>query len=431
MITNERQYRTSRTQLAELRRSLRALEERGTPSADVDALVRAEVEALRSEVELITQQLREYESLKSGTVTSFSASSLDQLPELLIRARIARGLSQRALAHLLGVREQQIQRYEAEAYASASLRRLSEVAAALELDINEVAELRSPVTAESTPAANDINWNSFPIRDMYRRNWFDVLGFKDSLAVACANGAELAEQFVKLAMPRRQLACLKQRIRSGSTMDTYALWAWQCRVILLAGEGPATVKFKRSAMTDIWFRKLVQASRLEDGPAQCRRILSSIGIALVIEPHLPQTYLDGAAFLLPDGSPVVAMTLRYDRLDNFWFVLLHELAHVLKHLRRGVLESIFDDCESTPNAFEEEADRLAQDVLIPTQVWDTALARYLRSEESVRDLAAQLRIHPSIIAGRIRREAGNYALLGDLLGGGEVRRLFPEARFAQ
>ncbi|NJL20730.1 MAG: hypothetical protein HC895_07860 [Leptolyngbyaceae cyanobacterium SM1_3_5] len=45
--------------------------------------------------------------------------------------------------------------------------------------------------------------------------------------------------------------------------------------------------------------------------------------------HLPQTYLDGAALLLPDGTPVVALTLRYDRIDNFWFVLLHELGHIL------------------------------------------------------------------------------------------------------
>ena len=68
--------------------------------------------------------------------------------------------------------------------------------------------------------------------------------------------------------------------------------------------------------------------------------LAHSGIPLVVEPHLPQTYLDGAAFLLPAGRPVIGLTLRYDRLDNFWFVLFHELAHVVKHLRKDRLEAI-------------------------------------------------------------------------------------------
>ena len=63
-------------------------------------------------------------------------------------------------------------------------------------------------------------------------------------------------------------------------------------------------------------------------PAPPRSSSDRHGIPLVIERHLPRTYLDGAALRLGDGRPVVALTLRYDRIDSFWFCLLHELAHV-------------------------------------------------------------------------------------------------------
>ncbi len=56
------------------------------------------------------------------------------------------------------------------------------------------------------------------------------------------------------------------------------------------------------------------------------------GIHLILVSHLPKTYLDGAAMLMPNGTPVIGLTLRHDRVDNFWFTLLHELAHVARHL---------------------------------------------------------------------------------------------------
>jgi HTH-type transcriptional regulator / antitoxin HigA len=56
--------------------------------------------------------------------------------------------------------------------------------------------------------------------------------------------------------------------------------------------------------------------------------LAKHGVHLVCLEHLPRTYLDGAALQLPDSTPVVGLRLRYDRLDNFWFCLPHELAHI-------------------------------------------------------------------------------------------------------
>lgn len=214
-------------------------------------------------------------------------------------------------------------------------------------------------------------------------------------------------------------------------MDQYALWAWQCQVLLLAKGLDLPTAFSRASISDEWLKDLVRLSQEDNGPQLAKDALREIGIPLVVEPHLPQTYLDGAAFLLPNGTPIVGMTLRYDRLDNFWFVLIHELVHVRDHLRRGKLEDIFDDLEANRDEMERETDAVAGAILIPEDSWETALPRYLRTEDSVKAFSKELNIHPSIVAGRIRKEADNYVIMRNLVGHGEVRSQFPEVQFAQ
>ena len=143
MITNERQYRISKAQLSRLRKAVEVFNlEESADRVGSKVLAKAELHALRSEVDVLTKQIREYDALKSGSVTVLKADTLQELPSILIRARIAKGLSQRELARLLCVKEQQVQRYESEEYASASLRRLVQIADALQLNISEVAELK-------------------------------------------------------------------------------------------------------------------------------------------------------------------------------------------------------------------------------------------------------------------------------------------------
>ncbi len=169
-------------------------------------------------------------------------------------------------------------------------------------------------------------------------------------------------------------------------------------------------------------------SHSSEGPILAKNYLQAVGIRLVLEPHLPGTHLDGAA-LLDGRDPIIGMTLRHDRVDNFWFVLLHELIHIKEHLQAGQVEQIFDDLEAEPDELERAADELAGRALIPNDVWETALARYIRSEQSVRALADDLGISPAIVAGRIRNEANNYVILNDMVGHGQVRKLFPVVPF--
>ena len=427
MIMNERQYRITKVKISEFTEAVNSFDlDEATQRTGSPVLAKAEIDALRSEVDALSDQLKEYEALKSGAVSVLEADSLEALPILLIRARIARGLSQRQLAEAIGLKEQQIQRYESDRYATANIKRLEEVAKALGLCISEIAEFRPAPGLDVTPHS-EIQWDQFPVKEMYRRHWFE--GFDSSLSAAMSHGVELTREFIQKAMPRRQPAFLRHKARFGTEMNQYALWAWQCRITLLARDAHPPTSFSRNSLSSDWFRELMKLSREDDGPCRAKNALLEIGIPLVVEPHLLQTYLDGVAFLLPSGSPIIGMTLRYDRLDNFWFVLIHELVHVRDHLRKGKLEEIFDDLEAVPNELEKNTDQRAGGIMIPDDLWETALPRYLRTKESVIDFAQEIGVHPAIVAGRIQKEANNYVILSNLVGRGEVRKQFPDVQF--
>jgi len=143
-----------------------------------------------------------------------------------------------------------------------------------------------------------------------------------------------------------------------------------------------------------------------------------------VEPHLPKTYLDGAVMHDADGRPIVALTLRYDRVDNFWFTLMHELAHVSLHLEST--DSIFvDDLDSSSDldATEQQADALAAEALIPAEEWQNVM---IMGEADILDLAHRLNISPAIVAGRWQQEQGNYRKFAKLLGRNQVRCQFDE-----
>ena len=434
MITNERQYKITKRQLVKLQNGVEEFDlEEVAKQAGSKVLAIAELDGLKSETEILRDQLQEYESLKSGVITNFQANSLEELPIMLIRARIARQLSQRELGELIGLKEQQIHRYESEQYASASLRRLREIADSLKLNITEIVGISSisiPSAISTRPTSLD--WSKFPVREMYTRGCFE--GVQGSISDLSHEANELVENFVRTFIKKPTLALHRKLVRSGSQLDYYALLAWECRILALASKVEITKQFQPELLTDQWIESLRKLSNHKDGPAEVTAMLREVGIILIIEPHLPGTHLDGAAMLLNGETPVIGLTLRYDRLDNFWFVLFHELIHVIKHLQKGKLENIFDDLdpdvgENIEEAIEKEADILASNALIPSKDWEKALPRYSRSIESIQSFASKLGISPAIVAGRIRNESKNHAILSDLVGYGEVRKYFPKVKF--
>ena len=147
--------------------------------------------------------------------------------------------------------------------------------------------------------------------------------------------------------------------------DEFALLAWQARVLYLARQLHEQDAIKPFELNEHWLLELTRLTRRKDGPRQARDLLAEHGIALVIERHLPGTYLDGAAMLSAFEPAGGGAHPRYDRLDNFWFVLFHELAHVFLHLTQGMRFDFFDEEEGDKtDRIEQEADAFALNTLI-------------------------------------------------------------------
>src|ERR1700730_2718448 len=222
--------------------------------------------------------------------------------------------------------------------------------------------------------------------------------------------------------------------RANAKTDPYALRAWCWEVLARANATQLPAAYKRGTVDLEFLRKVARLSWSAEGPRLAQEFLARHGIHLICLEHLPRTYLDGAALQLADGTPVIGLTLRYDRLDNFWFCLFHELAHVGRHLSGTRGDGFVDDLslrnvKGTPqDPKENEADEWAENGLIPSDVWSTSSVKDNASSLAVMELAQRLGIHPAIVAGRVRHETGNYRLLSHFVGTGTVRKPLPEGR---
>ena len=132
MIKNERQYRITKTQAEKF---ASALSDAQSKEYTDPLLAELERNALKSQLDELSQQIDEYEKLQAGTRSVIDVDSFAELPDALVKARIAAGLSQKNLADRLKLKEQQIQRSEATDYRTASLARLQEIVQALGISV--------------------------------------------------------------------------------------------------------------------------------------------------------------------------------------------------------------------------------------------------------------------------------------------------------
>jgi ribosome-binding protein aMBF1 (putative translation factor) len=154
MIKNARQYQITKSQVAKLERALTQVTG-GLESNEIvhPRLQRAQEDALQSQIADLREQLAEYEALRARKRKVLALESFEEFPRALVQARIAAGFSQKELAKRLGLKEQQIQRYEATEYASASLTRVAAVIQALGLTMRE--EIALPHAKTSPEAAGE------------------------------------------------------------------------------------------------------------------------------------------------------------------------------------------------------------------------------------------------------------------------------------
>jgi ribosome-binding protein aMBF1 (putative translation factor) len=130
MIANERQYRITKSEAQKFATSIQKFETQ--PPTDLHPLlVKAQRDALMSQLEELEEDILEYETLKNSGQTGLDLENILELPNALIKARIAVGLTQKELAERLGLKEQQVQQYESTFYKSANLERVLQVAQVL------------------------------------------------------------------------------------------------------------------------------------------------------------------------------------------------------------------------------------------------------------------------------------------------------------
>ena len=271
----------------------------------------------------------------------------------------------------------------------------------------------------------DMDYAKFPLKEMLERGCFG--DFKGNAQRLKDYAEDLVRKFMQGLLPKQaEPAFLRAPMHQRGTRDAdgQALFAWRLCVIKQARTNPAPREYKKGVITAKWLKDLAQLSVFEDGPRLARERLGMAGITLVVEPHFKCTYLDGAA-MLDNGRPIVALTLRHNRLDNFWFVLLHELAHIAKHLDEA--HPLFTDnldSSDEQDRIEREADAMAGEALIPQTAWEQSAARSSHQAKDVAALAEKLGVHPAIVAGRVRHETKNFRLLAKQLGHGLVSRHF-------
>lgn len=277
---------------------------------------------------------------------------------------------------------------------------------------------------EPQPAA--MSWRDFPFAEMFKRGYFSRYG--DSLVQAKKHSAELLEELFASfqGMAFNPIYCR----HAAGEIQPNALKAWQAQALRIAMQEELP-EFSREALNAEFIQEVARLSFYSQGAQMAPELLNSIGIHFVLLSHLPKTYLDGACFYAPDRRPVVAMTLRHDRLDNFWFTIVHELAHLYLHFDDSDL-AFFDDTdrahEDPEHPQEAQANAFTRDTLVPPGFWRQVGSDLIAAQENglLIVAAGELGVGVEVLAGRARWESGDYSRFSDLVGYQQVRCQFPE-----
>jgi len=265
---------------------------------------------------------------------------------------------------------------------------------------------------------------NFPFTEMFRRGWFKDF-YNGTLNEAKELKEELIIKFIGLFNINDFAISYNRKSESQAEPENIndILMAWRIRVMnkAITEKLPA---WNKEVLTDEFFFELAKLSYFQEGPKLAKEFLNKVGIHFVIEQHLDKTHLDGSSMLMPDGSPLIALTLRYDRLDSFWFTLLHELAHVQKHLTEIKMAYFDDITNEMSKTIEKEADTYAKEMLIPMNIWKSSGLTISSTPMAIRVFAEEQHISPAIPAGRLRFENKKYTVFNNLIGNGVVRKMF-------
>jgi len=345
--------------------------------------------------------------------------------QLIEEALKAKGWTQRVLSIVLGMDETGVNKIignkrPVTADMALMLEEVLGISAERFMELQQTYDLaKARITARPDPkrATRAQLFGGLPVTEMIKRGWLNVDNIKDVPAIE----TELARFFKASTIDDIEVlphAAKKTEVVGGIT-DVQLAWLYRVRQI--ASELIVAKYSQLSALSCI--KKLSGLLYSREEARKVPKILAEAGIRFVIVESLPSAKIDGVCFWLNENSPVIGMGMRYDRIDNFWFVLRHELEHVIQ--RHGQDKAVLDTELEGVNAGvgteipEEEriANRAAADFCVPSKMMKAFVDRkspYF-AEQDILAFSSMTKVHPGLIAGQIRHITGRYNLFANHL----------------
>ncbi|MDR5748742.1 HigA family addiction module antitoxin [Caballeronia sp. LZ029] len=251
-------------------------------------------------------------------------------------------------------------------------------------------------------------YSNFPVREMLRRGW-----------VTASDNLDLLERrfcdFFRMSSldEAPQLSHAAKKTDATSAVSPLQL-AWLFRVKAMASK-QIVPSYSRNKL----LAAIEELQRLTSAPEEARhvpRILADAGVRLVFVEPIAGSKLDGACFWLDEDKPVVGMTLRFDRIDNFWFVLRHELEHVLREDGKesgGIVDSDVGETNADLPECEVLANKAGASFCVPASQFENFVARVQPyfSEQKVLLFAQRIGVHPGLVVGQLQRKLGRHDFL--------------------
>lgn len=245
-------------------------------------------------------------------------------------------------------------------------------------------------------------YERMPISDMLKKGWLKKFKNIDDLQTQVLTFWSWSTLDFK-DLDNKYLPCLTRRSEAYNQFNASYAITWYQMARNVASECDKKT-YKKSKLEDLYDR-MHTYTVMDNGINDFIIDLNKIGVIFFVLPHLQKTYLDGAAFFL-SRNPVIVYTARFKRVDNFWFTLAHEIAHVLKHLNEDSLPFVLDNFKTEgKDKIEVEANEMAAGHLRHPEI-----ANFLKpflgylTHSKIKECAEALEVHPSIIIGKLTHD---------------------------
>lgn len=239
-----------------------------------------------------------------------------------------------------------------------------------------------------------------PVKEMIRRQWIDKASDVDELSSHVLRFLEIDS----LDDTPLLVAAARKSTDYGETTPAQLAWLYRAKHLAATLDVARFTKKRFLAGLDSLRDLTISEQEVRRVPA----VLAELGIRLVVVDRLPRTRIDGAAFWIDKQSPVIALSLRYDRIDGFWHTLGHELGHIangdcLAPVDSDLVGSQRESAGEKPE-MEQKADTFSSELIIPPDTIDSFIARTrpLYSKAKINRFASRIGVHPGIIVGQLQ-----------------------------